>query len=583
MKYRWSIAEWNVLQIRGLTEDLAVSPWLAQCLLNRGLTDSSRAGYFLEPRLRSLEDPFRLPGMRSAVDRLYRARVEAERVVIFGDYDVDGMTATALLTEVLRALGWCVEQYLPHRMGEGYGLSPEAVATCVERCEPSVMLAVDCGSTSTESIRWLGEIGVDTVVLDHHQVSAPAPPAVALINPLLLERIDDPARNLCSAGLAFKLAHALVKEGRLRGMTAAMEYDVRPLLDLAGMGTVADMVPLTGENRIVAAAGLDWLNRTERPGLRALKAVSQTRQPLGVYDVGFQLGPRLNAAGRLEAASEALELLLCLDPVRADVLARKLDMQNRERQRIERVIAQEAIDAVQARFDPVNDYVIVEGRLPWHIGIVGIVASRVQRVFHRPTIILGGNGGEWRGSGRSIEGFDLAAALRECDDLLLRHGGHAMAAGLTMRPECIEPLRMRLNGLARRSLAPEQLQPELRLDGMIPLGSLTVEQVAELERLEPVGQGNPPVQFAVAGLRLQKPPRRMGKEEQHAKLWVTDGRHEAEAVWWNCDDAPMPSEVFDLAVAPHLNHYNGRTSIQLRVLDWRQAVAADESLSASRP
>jgi single-stranded-DNA-specific exonuclease len=493
------------------------------------------------------------------------------------------VTATALLTEVLTALGWSVAQYLPHRIGEGYGLSREAAATCVERWQPGLILAVDCGSTSSESIRWLREVGVDTVVLDHHQVSEPPPPAVALVNPQLLACNGDPGRNLCSAGLAFKLAHALVKEGRCRGIAAAMDYDVRPLLDLAGLGTVADMVPLTGENRILAAAGLDWLNRTERPGLRALKAVSQARHPLGVYEVGFQLGPRLNAAGRLETASEALELLLCKDLARAEALARNLDAQNRERQCIERVIAQEAIEAVQARFDPLKDFVIVEGRSPWHIGVVGIVASRVQRAFHRPTIILGGNGGEWRGSGRSIEGFDLAAALRKCEDLLLRHGGHAMAAGLTVRPERLESLRLRLNGLACRSLSPERLQPELRLDGFVALEALTVEQVADLERLEPVGQGNPAVQLAVVGLRLRQPPRRMGKDEQHAKLWVTDGTHQAEAVWWNCENAQMPSGLFDLAVAPQLNRYNGRTSVQLRVLDWRPALAANDHGSPSGP
>jgi single-stranded-DNA-specific exonuclease len=576
MKHRWSIAGWD-LAAGLLADQLKVSPWLAQCLVNRGLGDATLATAFLEPRLRSLADPFELPGMKAAVERLYRARANAEQVTIFGDYDVDGVTSMALLTEVMTGLGWAVEHYLPRRMGEGYGLSREAVENCVRQCRPSLLLAVDCGSTAVESIGWLREMGVDTLVLDHHQVSQPAPTAVALVNPLLIPEENNPARNLCSAGLAFKLAHALVKEGRTRGLREAGTYDVRPLLDLAGLGTVADMVPLQGENRILAAVGLEWLDRTERPGLQALKEVAQARHPLGVYEVGFQLGPRLNAAGRLETASAALELLLCRDPGRAETLARALDMQNRERQRIERSIAEEAIAAVQTRFDPGSDFVIVEGRSLWHIGVVGIVASRVQKAFHRPTIILGGNGDEWRGSGRSIHGFDLAAALRECGDLLLRHGGHPMAAGLAMRPDQLEALRLRLNAMARRIIAPEQLCPELRLDGIVPLEALTVEWVIELGRLEPMGQGNPPAQFVLTNMRLRQLPRRMGKEEQHAKLWITDGTSHAEAVWWNCQRAPLPTGQFDLAVAPCLNRYNDRTTVQLRVLDWRPAQSGNGS------
>jgi single-stranded-DNA-specific exonuclease len=570
MKHRWSIAAWDSSS-ELVANELKLSPWLAQCLVNRGLGDLTLASAFLEPRLRCMADPFELPGMKAAVERLYRARKDAERITIFGDYDVDGVTSMALLTEVMTGLGWAVEHYLPRRMGEGYGLSLEAVENCVRQCQPSLLLAVDCGSTAVETIGWLRKMGVDTVVVDHHQVSQPAPPAVALVNPLLIPEEDNASRNLCSAGLSFKLAHALVKEGRSRGLAVAESFDVRPLLDLAGLGTVADMVPLRGENRILAAAGLEWLDRTERPGLRALKAVSQARHPLSVYEVGFQLGPRLNAAGRLETASAALELLLCREAGRAELLAQGLDTQNRERQCIERSIAKEAIAAIQATFDPVSDFVIVEGRSSWHIGVVGIVASRVQKAFHRPSLILGGNRDEWRGSGRSIHGFDLAAALRECDDLLLRHGGHAMAAGLAMRPDQLNAFRLRLNTLAQRTLTPERLRPELRLDGIVPLEALTVEWVTELGRLEPMGQGNPPVQFVLSDMRLRQLPRRMGKEEQHAKLWITDGTHHAEAVWWNCERAPLPAGRFDLAVAPFLNRYNDRTSVQLRVLDWRPA------------
>ena len=266
---------------------------------------------------------------------------------------------------------------------------------------------------------------------------------------------------------------------------------MRPLLDLVALGTIADLVPLIGENRILVSAGLHRLNMTKRHGLIELKRVAQCPPILGTYEVGFQLAPRLNAAGRLESAEESLHLLLARSQAEAMPLAQSLDARNRERQKIERDIVEEVIGTVRAKFDPEKDFVIVEGQLLWHIGVVGIVASRVLQEFYRPTIIIGGEGDEWRGSGRSIAGFDLAAALRECDDLLVRHGGHAMAAGLSIHPDKIDALRERLNKLARRALKPENLQPSLRLDAEVGLDEMNFEMLNELARLKPTGQGNP--------------------------------------------------------------------------------------------
>ena len=553
-----------------LSRELGVAPLLAQCLVNRQLSEPGAAADFLQPRLRQLSDPFLLPDMRPAIERLAAARARQEPVVIFGDYDVDGVTSTALLQEVLTTLGWNVSPYLPSRLDEGYGLSDEAVRHCFQDSPARLLLAVDCGSTAVETIRWLRDRGVETIVLDHHQVAHPPPAACALVNP---QRASAPGgfRDLCSVGLAFKLAHALVKAGREQGWPAAATYDVRPLLDLVALGTVADLVPLTGENRILAAAGLERLRRTSRPGLRALKSVAQTAATVGVYEVGYQLAPRLNAAGRLEAASKALALLRTSEAGEAARLANELDAQNRERQRIERAIAQEVIGAVRARFNPETDYVIVEGQMLWHIGVVGIVASRVLREFYRPTLILGGNGAEWRGSGRSIEGFDLAAALRGCGDLLLRHGGHALAAGLSLKPENVDALRARLNTLAQHTLTPLQLQPPLRLDGEAALKDLTPELMNDLQRLEPAGQGNPPAQFVVRNVSLHARPQRMGKEGQHAKFWIQDGPAVAEVVWWGSGNAPLPQGTIDLAFAPQINNYEGRRALQLKLLDWRPA------------
>jgi single-stranded-DNA-specific exonuclease len=475
-------------------------------------------------------------------------------------------------------LGWQANCYLPHRVDEGYGLSQDGVENCLKKFPTTLLLAVDCGSTAVQSIAWLRERGVDVIVLDHHQVSSPAPSATALVNPQLTAKTEtignrQPAignfQELCSAGLAFKLAHALVKRGRELNLSGFADYDLRPLLDLVALGTIADIVPLIGENRLLVSAGLERLNTTHRPGLIALKKVAQCAAPIGTYEVGFQLAPRLNASGRLETAEESLHLLLARNEAEATPIAQSLDMRNRERQKIERSIVDEVIGAVRAKFNPETDFVIVEGQLLWHIGVVGIVASRVLQEFYRPTIIIGGEGEEWRGSGRSITGFDLAAALRECNDLLVRHGGHAMAAGLSIASANLDAFRTRLNDHARRTLKPEDLQAPLRLDGEVGLDEISLDRLAELDRLRPTGQGNPTVQFCARNLSHQRPLQRMGTDKKHVKMWVTDGTGTLEAVWWGAGNGSLPVGKFDLAFAPQINQYNGKRSVQLKVLDWR--------------
>jgi len=573
MKYRWSIAPAQPALAEVLARNCGVSPLLAQCLLNRGHSEPAALNEFLEPRLKSLRDPFLIPNMATAVERLLVARERQEQMVIFGDYDVDGVSSTALLLEVFRSLGWQARPYLPHRFDEGYGLSRDGVANCLERFRVDLLLAVDCGSTAVETIAWLRERSIDVIVLDHHQVSAPAPAAVALVNPQLAPGGKPSFRELCSAGLAFKLAHALLKRAREQDLPGAADFDLRPLLDLVALGTIADIVPLRGENRIFVHAGLQRLDSTPRPGLVALKEVARVGSPVRPHQVGFQLGPRLNAAGRLETATEALELLLAPDLEAARPLAASLDSRNRKRQQIERSLSTDVIGRLKARFDPAQHHVIVESGLYWHIGVVGIVASRVLREFYRPTIIIGGEGTEWRGSGRSIEGFDLAAALRQCDDLLVRHGGHAMAAGLSIHPDRVDALRERLNALAQRTLTPEQFQPPLLLDAEVAPADLTIERVAELDRLAPMGQDNPAVKLVLRKVTLARAPRRMGAEGRHVTLQIQAGRPreraEWDAVWWDGGDQRWPVDTFDLAFTPDVNESQGQTRVQLKILDWR--------------
>jgi single-stranded-DNA-specific exonuclease len=584
MKFRWSLAPSQPLLAGQLASQLNITPLFAQCLINRKLTDPASLAAFLQPRLKHLANPFLLPDMQVAVDRLFRARERREPVVVFGDYDVDGVTSTALLTEVLKALGWTATTYLPNRMKEGYGLTAGAVANCLRASVARVLIAVDCGSTSVETVASLQASGVDVIVLDHHLAPVPARPTALVnphCNPAAAHGAFVPFTELCSVGIAFKLAHALVKQGRELNLAAALNYDLRPLLDLVALGTIADLVPLRGENRILVAAGLQAIDATRRPGLVALKKVANCPEPIGVSEVGFQLAPRLNAAGRLETAESALKLLFSTDPAEALRMAAEINAQNIERQRMERAIADEAIAGIQATFDPAKHYVIVEGQVPWHVGVVGIVASRVVRQFYRPAIIVGGSGAELRGSGRSIAGFDLAAALVECSDLLVRHGGHAMAAGVSVELGKLDLFRTRLNEIAQRLLKPEALQPELFLDGEVTLDEMTPDCLLQLDDLKPVGQGNAPIAFYASKVTHKRPLQRMGTDKKHVKMWITDGAVTREAVWWGAGGKELPVSGFDLAFMPQVNEYNGARNVQLQVLDWRphQAPAQPYAIS----
>jgi single-stranded-DNA-specific exonuclease len=571
--YQWRVAPEQPVLTEHLSKLIGISQLLAQCLLNRGLSEPEAIARFLEPRLKHLADPFLLPEMGLAVERLFAARAQSEPLVIFGDYDVDGVSATALLTESLTALGWKAKYYLPHRMEEGYGLSQAGVENCLRQHAATLVLAVDCGSAAVEPIAHLKTRNIDVIVLDHHQVCEPPPGTVALVNPQRAKSGEPSFKELCSAGLAFKLLHALVKRGRELGLAEFVEFDVRPFLDLVALGTIADVVPLVGENRILVSRGLECLNRTERPGLIALREVARIAGPIGNYEVGFQLAPRLNAAGRLENALDALHLLLARDPAEAKALAEKLDAQNRERQQIEKNIVAEVSALLRQSFDAARHFVLVHGNPSWHIGVVGIVASRVLQEFYRPTIIFGGDGEHWRGSGRSIEGFDLARALRECGELLLKHGGHAMAAGVSMLPEKLDAFRERLNEIAARELGTEKLQPSLRIDAEITLAELTIARMRELEKLQHTGVGNPAVQLWLRRLAHHRPLERFGPDKKHVRMLVTQGAEVSEAILWNQGNGDLPVGEFDMACVPQLNHFEGSTFVRLKVLDWRAATA----------
>ena len=571
MKRNWNIYSPDQTVVDALVRDLNTNKLLCQCLVNRGQEDIKSAKQFLSPKLADLSPPELIPNLSDAVLRLFEARRKKEKIVVFGDYDVDGITSTAILIQSMGELGWDVSSYLPDRMDEGYGLTSDGVKNCIVEHSPHLIIAADCGSNSVKVIGDLNRQAIDVIVLDHHQVCNPPPKPYALVNPNISIEEGSELRDLCTAGLAFKLVHGLVKYGRENNEADFEKYDIRLLLDLVALGTIADMVPLTGENRILAFKGLQQLNRTNRPGLIALINSCGIKGLISPYEVGFQLCPRLNAAGRLKKATASLDLIMASDEKSGVDLATDLDKNNQDRQRIEKEITRKVKDQLKSNFDPSSDFVIVAGEPGWNIGVIGIVASKIQREFYRPTFILGGNPNDMRGSGRSIKGFDLCGALDECADDLIRHGGHAMAAGITLNVDNIESFRARLNSFAREIIDDADLVPSLRLDAVCALGELNLSIVDSLESLQPLGQSLPLVQVAVLNVELFTEIKWMGSEKQHAKLIVTDGDVNTEVVWWNAEGQPQPSGRFDLAVQPLVNVWKGRRSVQLKLLDWRSS------------
>jgi len=543
-----------------LVHDAQIAPWVAECLVRRGFADAEVATRFLQPRLRTLSDPFLLPAMDAAVVRILAAVERRERIVLYGDYDVDGVTSLTLLTRVLRAYGADVATFLPHRVDEGYGLSADGVARCVEEHRPQLLIAVDCGTTSIAEVSRLRESKVDVVVLDHHEAKDELPPAVAIVNP----KLGADFRYLCSAGICFKVAHALLKRRPLEG------FDIKELLDLVAIGTVADVVPLVDENRIFVRAGLERIAQSRWPGIHALVSIAGLRVPFRTSDVGFGIGPRLNAAGRLDSASASLELLLTDDAARAQSLAKSLDLQNRERRAIEDEVLAKAEAQITSVYDPAGDAAIIVGGAGWHPGVVGIVASRLQRRYHRPAFVVGFDAmGLGKGSGRSIEGLSLVAALTRCGDLFEKFGGHEMAAGLTMRQENFESFRSTFTQVAREMLSVDQLQRTVRLDAELRLADLNLAMLDEHDTLQPFGTDNRQPVFFTRAVSIAGEPRLM--KDKHYSFTFRQGRAQCRAVWWNAADVTLPPLPWDVAYTLSRNEWNGRVDLQMELRDVRSA------------
>ena len=561
MLRRWILPEaGDADAVRHLALEHGVPPFVARLLFSAGLRESGAIGRFLQPRLRTLSDPNLLPGMAAAVARLEAALRARQRIVLYGDYDVDGVASLALLHRVLAAYGGNTACFLPLRAGEGYGLSAAGLERCIELHAPELLVAVDCGTNSVAEIAGLRDRGIDVIVLDHHEPGPELPACAALVNP----KIGDGAfAYLCSVGIVFKTAHALLKSSPLAG------FELRDVLDLVALATVCDLVPLVGENRILVRAGLEQMSRTRWPGLAALMNVAGVAAPVRASDLGFRLGPRVNAAGRLGTALAALQLLLTDDPAEAVRIAADLDAQNRERQAVERSVTTEVEAWVEANFDAARDAAIVAGARDWHHGVLGIVASRVARRHHRPALVVGfDETGQGKGSGRSIEGLSLVDALRRCEVHLGNFGGHEMAAGLNVHEKAFGAFRAAFASAARDMLTDDLLVPRLRLHAEVALGDFGDDLLASQQMLEPFGNGN--VQPLLLARRVSPASEPRVLKEKHLRL-VFAGARPITAIFFNGAVEPLPRPPWDVAFHLERNEYHGRVETQMQIVAIRSA------------
>ncbi|MBI1983397.1 MAG: single-stranded-DNA-specific exonuclease RecJ [Acidobacteria bacterium] len=567
---RWHVSPVDSEMVGRLARELNLSPLVARLLALRGIEDPEAANRFLEPRLTHLHDPYRMADMRPAVERLRRAIAQQEKILIYGDYDVDGTMAVVVLLTALRSLGARVEAYIPHRLIDGYGMRVPVVEQSAAE-GTRVIVSVDTGIREHEVIGRAQALGVDCIVTDHHLPEEHLPPACAVLNP---RRVDCayPEKSLAGVGVAFKLVQALL-EGRM------MESALHSYLKIVAIGTIADVVPLVGENRVIAhfglarLGGLAGLREPSQAGLKALiETAGLSGQAVTANDVAFRIAPRLNAAGRMEDARDVIELLMTPDGERAGCIATRLELLNHERQRTEDEILHQITDLMARRPEMSGRYSLVFSGEGWHRGVIGIVAQRVVDRAYRPTLVVGVEDGVGVGSGRAIRGFHLLNALTSMSDLFARFGGHAQAAGFALPADRIADLEARFEESARALLRAEDLVPALRIDCELGLDDLDWDLFEAVQRLEPFGAGNPKPVFAARGARLMAPARVL--KEKHLKLRVKQGDKAFDALAWRQAERSgelASGQSLDLAFTLDANVYQGVSTLQLVLRDFQSA------------
>jgi single-stranded-DNA-specific exonuclease len=553
-----------------LAKSLKVSTLLAQVLINRGIIDAGEAGVFLKPKLTELIEPERMPGIDAAVRRLKQAIKNREKISVYGDYDVDGITGVAILWQLLTLLGARADYYIPHRIDEGYGLNKEAVQQ-LAKDGSKVLITIDCGVTDFGSAKLAEELGVELIITDHHQPDTELPKAIAVVHPVLEDSY--PNQDSSGAMVAFKLAWAIANEFNVG---TKLEPGLRDFMlnatSLAAMGTVADVVPLLGENRVLTNYGLKALPKCRLPGIQALiETADLTGKGLDSFDIGFRLAPMLNAAGRMGHARLAVELLTSDSEIRSMKIAEYLKEQNKQRQQCERKIFKQACEMVgRLGLNHPDQKSIVLANRDWHGGVLGIVASRMVDKFFRPTIMLCVEEAAAQGSGRSIPGFCLLSAIRECSRHLTKYGGHKMAAGITMDAAKVDKFAAEFEVYARKNLDEDNIVSRLHIDAVAPLSEFSKDTVDELQLLAPFGQGNPQPLFATKGVRLASPPRRVGIKGDHLQLVITDNSAAIRCIGFRfgkLEKKLLEHEYFNVAYKPQINTYNGNSNVEFVITD----------------
>ncbi|HTQ30423.1 MAG TPA: single-stranded-DNA-specific exonuclease RecJ [Opitutaceae bacterium] len=571
---RWTYTPPPADEVGALSRAAGVSPVLAELLLRLGLRDAATAEKFLRPALAGLADPFLLQNLEGAAARLRAALANREPIVVLGDYDVDGVTSTALLVSILRRFGAELRFVVPRRMEDGYGLSRSAIDRALELGRPRLFIALDCGTNSHEEVDYLRAQGIDVLVIDHHRSKERPLEHGLLLNPHVHAGTGETAwHHLCTVGLVFKLMHGLLKQLRAENHPVAFRIKLSDYLDLVALGTVADLVPLTGENRILAHHGLKILQDTTRPGLRALMQIAGVKpsQRILPADISYRLGPRINASGRLADAALAVELMLSDSEKFCTETAEALDTFNRERQEIERAITEEAERIIERDFSDAPGIVLFDER--WHPGVVGIVAGRVSRKYHRPCIVLGHEAGVAKGSGRSVDGINLVDLLGTCSEHLTSWGGHPMAVGVALPQEKLGVFRAQFAEAVRRQAGGQPAGPQLDIAAWLEPAQVRERLMEELDGLHPFGQGNLEPIFGLRGVVLRARPEVF--KEQHFRFSFEDagGRRLYGVAWKMAHHLPPAGAPLDLAVELTWNYFNDRRLLQLELIDWRLAHA----------
>jgi len=559
MSWRIPIATVDPLK-NTIETHFGIHPTIAQLLLQRDFDSFEKVESLLQPKLSNLADPFLLPDMELAVVQILETIEQNGQIVLFGDYDVDGVTSVALLHRILLEFGAKVRSYLPNRLRTGYGLTEKGMEEAFASGKPDLLITLDCGSSSRAEIAKAYELGVRVVVLDHHECQEPVPVCEAVVNP----KRGKEFRYLCTVGIAFKVAHALLKRRR------DISIQLKEYLDLVAIGTIADVVPLIEENRLLAIKGLEQVSRTKWLGLKRLLEAAELSKRVRAVDISFKLAPRINAAGRLDSAEIALELMLSSDFDNAKALGDQLEQLNSKRKTLSEIVYQEAELQVEETYKVEKHYAIVVGKRDWHFGLIGIVAAKLTQKYQCPVVVIGfDNDGIGKGSARSVEGFSLIDALQKCDRFLLKHGGHHMAAGVTIAEAHLTDFREAFNSCAAQMLqhgpSPFIVAPDVELQ----LSDINMHLLESYEAAGPFGTNHPEPLFLLRGIHAAAAPELM--KEKHRSFTFWQNGKTARAIWFNSSDEPLPPPPWDVAFTLGRNDFRGNSSPSIYIRHMRSA------------